>query len=210
MYADEKDVIYYLMAMNEKYTQPAMPKGVEAGIIKGMYLFKAGAKAENNVQLLGSGAILNEVVAAAELLKNDFAVTADVWSVTSFSELYRDGVQVSRHNMLNPEAETKQPYVAQCLKDHQGPVIAATDYVRAYSELIRPYLKQAYTTLGTDGFGRSDTRERLRHFFEVDRYHIVIAALKALADEGKIKLQTVTAAIKKYGIDPNKPHPITV
>ncbi|TAK74965.1 MAG: pyruvate dehydrogenase (acetyl-transferring), homodimeric type [Gammaproteobacteria bacterium] len=210
MYAEEKDLFYYFMAMNERYVQPAMPKGVEEGIIKGMYLFQEGGKGEHKLQLLGSGAILNEVIAAAELLQKDFAVSADVWSVTSFGELRRDGIAVERENMFSPEKKVKVTYVEQCLHDRQGPIVAATDYVRAYADLIRPYLHRTYVTLGTDGFGRSDTRARLRQFFEVDRYYIVVAALHALAKEGEIPKSQVTAAMKKYGIDPKKPNPMTV
>lgn len=210
MFAEEKDVFYYITAMNERYVQPAMPKGVEEGILKGMYLFRAAGKGKHTVQLLGSGAILNEVVAAADLLQADFGIAADVWSATSFAELSRDGEAVERHNMLAADKKPRTSYVAQCLEKHAGPVIAATDYVRAYADLIRPYLNRTYVTLGTDGYGRSDTREKLRSFFEVDRYYIVIAALYALAKDGNIPASEVTAAMKKYGIDPNKPNPILV
>ncbi len=208
MVAEEKDVFYYLMAMNEKYLQPAMPKGVEDGIIRGIYLFRAGS--HNKVQLLGSGAILNEVVAAADLLKQDFGIEANVWSVTSFAELRRDGAAVERDNRLHPEEEPKVSYVESTLADHAGPVIAATDYVRAYADLIRPYLNRPYVTLGTDGYGRSDTRAQLRHFFEVDRYMIAVTALYALFKEGTIEAKQVTAAMQKYDIDPNQPHPWVV
>lgn len=210
MYTEEKDVFYYVMAMNERYLQPAMPEGAEEGIIKGMYLFREGGKSKNKVQLLGSGAILNEVIAAADLLKQDFDIAADVWSVTSYSELRRNGSDVERTNMLNPEKKPQVSYVANCLANREGPVVAATDYVRAYADLIRPYLKQTYVTLGTDGFGRSDTREQLRRFFEVDRYYVAVAALYALAQDGKIPHSIVAEAIKKYGIDPTKPNPVTV
>lgn len=211
MYEEEQDVIFYIMAMNERYMQPAMPAGCEEGIIKGMYLFKAGSdKHIIKVQLLGSGAILLEVIAAAELLEKDFEISADVWSVPSFGELRREGMEIERSNMFSPEKKPKQPYVVRCLEKHEGPIIAATDYVRAYADLIRPFLNRSYTVLGTDGFGRSDTREKLRTFFEVDRYHIVVAALYALAKEGTIPANKVTAAIKKYNIDPNKPNPLTV
>lgn len=210
MYVEEQDVFYYIMAMNEKYTQPEMPQGVEEGIIKGMYLFKESGKAKRKVQLLGSGAILREVIFAAELLENDFKVKADIWSVTSFPELRRNGVDVQRKNMFSPEKAPETCYVEHCLQDREGPVIAATDYIRAYAELIRPFVPGRYTVLGTDGFGRSDTREKLRHFFEVDRYYIVVAALYALAKEGIIPLSEVTTAMKKYKIDPNKPNPVTV
>ncbi|HEX4044628.1 MAG TPA: pyruvate dehydrogenase (acetyl-transferring), homodimeric type [Gammaproteobacteria bacterium] len=210
MYAEEQDVIYYIMAMNERYAQPAMPTGVEDGIIKGMYLWREGSEAKYTVQLLGSGAILNEVIAAADLLKQDFNVAADIWSVTSFSELRRDGMAVERANHLLPGKKANLPYVTQCLQQRKGPIIAATDYVRAYADLIRPYLSQTYVTLGTDGFGRSDTREKLRHFFEVDRYYIAVHALSALAKEGVLPASQVTAAMKKYSIDPKKPDPVKV
>lgn len=210
MVTEEKDVFYYVMAMNERYVQPAMPKDVEEGIIKGLYLFKDGGAAKQKVQLLGSGAILNEVIAAAELLKQDFDIVADVWSATSFAELRRDGAAIERANMLAPEKQPQQSYVETCLQGHSGPVVAATDYVRAYADLIRPYLNRTYITLGTDGFGRSDTRERLREFFEVNRYYIVVAALYALAKDGCVPMKQVTAAMKKYGIDPAKHNPVTV
>lgn len=210
MVTDEKDVFYYIMAMNERYVQPAMPEGVEDGIIKGMYLLKEGAKGQQKVQLLGSGAILNEVIAAADLLKQDFNIDADVWSVTSFCELRRDGVAIERANMQAPEKKPEQSYVERCLKDRAGPIVAATDYVRAYADLIRPYLQRTYVTLGTDGYGRSDTRERLRHFFEVDRYYVAVAALYALSKDGVVPATLVTTAMKKYNIDPKKPNPVTV
>ncbi|MHB1949795.1 MAG: transketolase-like TK C-terminal-containing protein, partial [Gammaproteobacteria bacterium] len=210
MYQEEQDVFYYIMTMNEKYEQPEMPENVEEGIIKGMYLLKEAEKSKQKVQLFGSGAILREVIFAAELLKNDFNVLADVWSVTSFNELHREGENIQRANMLKPESKPKLSYVEKCLKDHEGPVIAATDYVRSYANQIRPYISRSYTVLGTDGFGRSDTRENLRHFFEVDRYYIAVAALYALAKEETIPMNQVTTALKKYGIDSNKPNPISV
>ncbi|HTM63714.1 MAG TPA: pyruvate dehydrogenase (acetyl-transferring), homodimeric type [Gammaproteobacteria bacterium] len=210
MFTEQKDVFYYIMAMNERYIQPAMPKGVEDGIIKGMYLYQKGGKGKHHVQLMGSGAILNEVVAAAELLQKDFHVSADVWSVTSFGELRRDGAEKEREDMLHPDKKAQVPYVEKCLQGHEGPVIAATDYVRAYPGMIRPYLNRTFITLGTDGFGRSDTREKLREFFEVNRYYIVVAALYALSKDGTVPASMVKDAIKKYGIDPGKPNPVTV
>jgi pyruvate dehydrogenase E1 component len=210
MFTEQKDLFYYVMAMNERYVQPAMPKGVEGGIIKGMYLYQKAGKAKHQVQLMGSGAILNEVIAAAELLQKDFHVGADVWSVTSFGELRRDGAEKERAHMLSPDKDMSVPYVAECLKGHAGPVIAATDYVRAYPSMIRPYLDRTFVVLGTDGFGRSDTREKLREFFEVNRYYVVVAALYALVKDGKLPASTVKEAIKKYGIDPKKPNPVTV
>lgn len=208
MMEEEQDVFYYLMAMNEKYVQPPMPKGAEEGIIKGMYRYQKTEKA--HVQLLGSGAILNEVIAAAELLMRDFDMAADIWSVTSFVELRREALNLEREHLFAPEKKQSLSYVQQCLQETSGPIIAATDYVRAYADLIRPFVPRSYTVLGTDGYGRSDTRVRLRHFFEVDRYHIAVAALYALAKEGTIPASQVTKAIKKYNIDPNKPNPVTV
>lgn len=210
MFTEEKDCFYYLMAMNERYVLRDMPQGVEEGIIKGMYLLQPASKGKLKVQLFGSGTILNEVLAAADLLQKDFGIAADVWSVTSFSELRRNGIAVSRMNMLSAEKKPTLTYVEECLKDHEGPVIAATDYVRAYADLVRPYISRTYVTLGTDGYGRSDTRVQLRHFFEVDRFYIVIAALYALVKEDALPANKVTAAMKKYGIDPKKPNPMTV
>jgi len=208
MFADENDVIYYIMAMNERYAQPAMPKGAEVGIIKGMYLLQEGAESKQKVQLLGSGTILNEVIAASELLQKDFNISSDVWSVTSFGELRREAADLERAAMFGDNKKQPVSYVNQCLDQRSGPVIAATDYVRAYADLIRPYLKQTYVTLGTDGYGRSDTREKLRRFFEVDRYHIVVAALYALVKEGVMEASQIALAMKKYGIDPKKPNPV--
>ncbi|MFZ2161443.1 MAG: pyruvate dehydrogenase (acetyl-transferring), homodimeric type [Sideroxyarcus sp.] len=214
MYVEEEDVFYYLTVMNENYAHPAMPKGAEEGIIKGMYKFRSQDTGSGNqgrpaVQLLGSGTILREVIAAAELLEKDFGVAADVWSVTSYNELRRDGIDCERWNTLHPEAKPRVSYVEQCL-DAKTPVVSATDYIRAYSDQIRPFVKAHYKTLGTDGFGRSDTRKKLRHFFEVDRYYVAVTALKALADEGTIPASEVTKAIKLYKINPDKPNPTTV
>lgn len=208
MFGEEKDLIYYIMAMNERYVQPAMPEGVEDGIIKGMYLYQKGKQAK--VQLMGSGAILNEVIAAADLLQKDFGIGANVWSVTSFGELRRDGADKERDHMHAPDKNPAMPYVQECLKGHVGPVVAATDYVRAYPNMIRPYLDRNMVVLGTDGYGRSDTRERLREFFEVNRHYIVMAALYALVKEGELPAAKVKEAMKKYGIDPSKPNPLTV
>ncbi|MFH2135233.1 MAG: pyruvate dehydrogenase (acetyl-transferring), homodimeric type, partial [Pseudomonadota bacterium] len=206
MYQEQQDVFYYLTVMNENYTHPAMPKGAEQGILKGMYKFSSiKAKSKSKVQLLGSGTILREVIAAAELLAKDFDISSDVWSVTSFNELRREGIDCERWNMLHPEAKPRASYVEQCL-DAKTPVIAATDYMRAYPDQIRPYVKAQYKTLGTDGFGRSDFRKKLREFFEVDRYFVAVAALKALADEGSIEASVVSKAIKQYQIDADKPN----
>ncbi|MBN1379051.1 MAG: pyruvate dehydrogenase (acetyl-transferring), homodimeric type [Gammaproteobacteria bacterium] len=209
MYEKQENVFYYITAMNENYEMPAMPKEVEAGIIKGMYLLQEGSKKNKlHAQLLGSGAILREVIAAAELLEKDFSVSCDIWSVTSFNELRREASDVERYNMLHPEEQPRQSYVAKCMQDSKGPAVAATDYIRTYAEQIRPYINQRYTVLGTDGFGRSDTRIKLREFFEVNRYYIAVATLKALADNGEIEAAKVKEAIKRYGIDSNKPNPL--
>jgi pyruvate dehydrogenase E1 component len=215
MLEDQEDVYYYLTVMNENYAHPDLPQGVEEGIIKGMYLFKDAGKAkksEPRVQLLGSGTILREVIAAAELLEKDFGVSADIWSVPSFSELRRDGFDAERWNRLHPEAEQRLPYVTNLLQGHQGPAVAATDYVREYADQIRAFMPDGmrYTVLGTDGYGRSDTREHLRNFFEVDRYWIAHAALAALAKDGKVNAKDVARAIREYKLDPDKPNPQSV
>jgi len=213
MYQEQEDVFYYLTVMNENYAHPAMPEGAETGIIRGMYLFNEG-KAQSattpTVQLLGSGTILREVIAAAELLMKDFGVVSDIWSVTSFNELRRDGLDCERWNMLHPEAASRLSYAEQCLGKRKGPVIASTDYIKSYADQIRAFLPGNYKVLGTDGFGRSDTRKKLRHFFEVDRYYIAVAALKALADEGTVAMSEVSKALKLYNINPDKPNPTTV
>ncbi|MBL0168443.1 MAG: pyruvate dehydrogenase (acetyl-transferring), homodimeric type [Propionivibrio sp.] len=215
MFQEQEDVYYYITVMNENYEHPEMPKNAEADILKGMYLLRKGQisdgkQAAPRVQLLGSGTIFREVIAAAELLKNDWGVDADLWGCPSFNELAREGNDLARWNLLNPSAKPKLSHVETCLNDTRGPIIAATDYVRLYAEQIRPLLNRRYVTLGTDGFGRSDTREALRHFFEVDRRWVTVAALKALADDGVIERSKVAEAFAKYGIDTNKPNPMTV
>jgi pyruvate dehydrogenase E1 component len=209
MVKEQQDVFYYLTVMNENYAHPAMPNGAQSGILKGMYLFSEGAadKKAARVQLMGSGTILREVIAAAELLKNDFGVVADIWSCPSFTELRRDGIEVERWNMLHPEQPQRKSHVEQCLDGRKGPAVAATDYMRTFADQIRPFVKRTYKVLGTDGFGRSDFRKQLRKFFEVDRHYVAVAALKALADDGAVQASTVVQAIKKYGIDTNKPCP---
>ncbi|MEW8169813.1 MAG: pyruvate dehydrogenase (acetyl-transferring), homodimeric type [Candidatus Thiodiazotropha endolucinida] len=207
MYQEQENVFYYITVMNENYLQPAMPEGVEEGIVRGLYLLDTGGKHKHRVQLLGSGTILREVIAAAELLEKEFNVSADVWSVTSFNELRRDGLDAERWNTLHPQEEPKLSYVTEKLSGQKGPVVAATDYIRSYADQIRPFVTTSYSVLGTDGFGRSDMRSQLRKFFEVNRYYILIAALKALVDEGEIKSEQVSRAIKKYKIDPEKPNP---
>ncbi|MBK1642418.1 pyruvate dehydrogenase (acetyl-transferring), homodimeric type [Chromatium okenii] len=210
MYQEQENVFYYLTAMNENYVQPALPDGSQAGILRGMYRIQRGEERSHRVQLLGSGTILREVLAAAELLAQDFDVGSAVWSVTSFNELRRDGIDVERWNMLHPDQEQRTTYVEAQLAGTRGPIIAATDYMRIYAEQIRPYVPRRYSVLGTDGFGRSDMRSQLRKFFEVNRYYIVVAALKTLADEGEIPAARVAEAIAKYRIDPEKPNPVTV
>ena len=211
MYREQEDVFYYLTLLNENYEHPAMPEGAESGILKGMYLLARGpASNAPRVQLLGSGAILREAIAAAELLRQDWGVDSDIWSCPSFNELGRDGQAQARWNLLNPESVPRASHVEQCLKDTRGPVIAATDYIHSFAEQIRAFVPRRYVVLGTDGFGRSDTREKLRQFFEVDRHFVTVAALKALADDGQIAPAKVAEAIAKYGINPNKPNPLTV
>ena len=210
MYQNHEDVFYYISVMNENYSHPPMPEDSAEGIIKGMYLLQPAKNNKPQVQLLGSGTILREVEAAAVLLKEDFDVEANVWSVTSFNELRREGLSVQRWNTLHPEEETKLSYVETQLQDASIPAVAATDYIKTFPDQIREFVPGPYTVLGTDGFGRSDTREKLRHFFEVDRYYVVVAALKALADQAQIPATRVSEAIKKYNIDPDKPDPMTV
>ena len=213
MMTEQEDVYYYLTLMNENYEHPAMPKGSEKDILKGMYKLKTVGDSKLRVQLLGSGTIFREVIAAAELLNKDWGVSSDLWGCPSFTELGRDWNATARHNLLNPTQTPVLSHVEQKLKEATGPVIAATDYVRMFAEQIRPAIQninKRYAVLGTDGFGRSDTREQLRHFFEVDRHWVVVASLKALADEGAIERAKVAEALKKYGLDANKPNPMTV
>ncbi|MBS0373346.1 MAG: pyruvate dehydrogenase (acetyl-transferring), homodimeric type [Proteobacteria bacterium] len=209
MYAEQESVFYYLTVMNENYVQPSMPPGVEAGIVKGMYLLHIAGRGKVRATLLGSGTILRECLAAAELLEGEFGVPADVFSVTSFSELRREALDAERHNRLHPNDKPRQAYVRECLGDRPGPFVAATDYVKLVPDQIREWVPGRYVALGTDGFGRSDGRAALRRHFEVDRHHIAVAALKALADEGKIDVATVSQAMQKFGIDPSTPNPRT-
>jgi pyruvate dehydrogenase E1 component len=215
MVAEQEDVYYYITVMNENYNHPDMPEGAEEGIKRGLYLFKDGTREAPGtgscVQLLGSGTILREVIAAANILEQDFGVHSDIWSATSFTELRRDGADCARWNRLNPGEKPRESWVARCLQDRKGPVIAATDYVRAFADQIRGFLPQDdYIVLGTDGFGRSDTREKLRKFFEVDRFHVAYAALCALHRQGAIAQGDLIEARKKLGIDPEKPNPVSV
>ncbi|TGG95343.1 pyruvate dehydrogenase (acetyl-transferring), homodimeric type [Natronospirillum operosum] len=211
MVQEQESVYYYITTLNENYHHPEMPKGAEEGIKRGMYLLEDNVgKAKKGVQLLGSGSILNEVRAAAKILKDDFGVSADVWAVTSYNELTRDGLNVDRNNLLHPEKEPQEAFVTRQLKGRTGPVVASSDYIKNYANQIRGWVPASYHVLGTDGFGRSDSRQKLRHFFEVDRYWVTVTALKALADEGVIKPSEVTKAFKKFDLDPGKPNPVTV
>jgi pyruvate dehydrogenase E1 component len=214
MLGEQEDVFFYLTLMNENYEHPPLPEGAEAGILRGMYLLRSsdGDAADfgngARVQLLGSGTILREVLAGADLLAADYGIASDVWSATSFTELRRDGLAAERQNMLRPGAEPRRSYVEECLAGRPpGPVIAATDYVRTYADQIRAFVPRRYTVLGTDGFGRSDYRRHLRRFFEVDRHYVAVAALSALAADGTVPAGRVADAIVRYGIDPDAPDP---
>src|SRR5690606_6246210 len=210
MVEDQENVYYYLTVMNENYPQPGLNKGDEEGIIKGMYKLKSHGKGKLRVQLLGSGTILREVIAAQDLLEADWGVAPDVWSVTSFTELRRDGRDADRHNLLHPEQKQPQvPYVTAQLAETEGAIIASTDYMKLFADQIRPFVPadRTYRVLGTDGFGRSDFRYKLREHFEVDRHFVVLAALRELADAGTIPAAKVAEAIKKYGINPEKANP---
>ena len=209
MIENQEDVFYYITVMNENYSHPEMPKGVEGDIIKGMYPFSTSKVKGEKVQLMGSGVILREVIEAQKILENDYGVSADVWSVTSFNELRKDALEIDRWNRMNPDKPQKESHITKHLKKAEGPIIASTDYMKSFAEQIAVFLPHKFVALGTDGFGRSDSRENLRHFFEVDRHYVVVATLKALSDEGKIKSSVVTDAIKKFKLDPNKPNPVT-
>ena len=219
MYVEDESVFYYITTMNENYTHPDMPEGCEEGILKGMYMLEDGdskeykvsagkGKKANRVRLMGSGTILREVQAAAEILRKDYKIAVDVWSATSINELARDGLDVDRWNMMHPEEKPRVSYVEQCLGERDGPVIAATDYMKLYSDQIRAFVPGPYKVLGTDGFGRSDSRKKLRHFFEVNRHYVVVAALNELARAGTIEAKTVSEAIKKFKLDPEKLNPL--
>ena len=210
MYQEQENVFYYITCMNENYAHPAMPAGVAQGILNGMYLLQIGGRGKVRVTLFGSGTILREVLAAAEILEKTYGVPADVYSVTSFSELRRNALAVERGNLLHPNEPRRQTYIQQALADREGPFIAATDYMKTVADQIRQWVPGRYAVLGTDGYGRSDSRAELRRFFEVDRHYVAITALKALADEGKIDKQTVTDAMQAFGIDPEKPNPLSV
>jgi pyruvate dehydrogenase E1 component len=210
MYQEQESVFYYITVMNENYAHPAMPANAAQGILSGMYLLQTGGRGKVRVTLFGAGTILREVLAAAELLEKSYGVPADVFSVTSFSELRKNALSVERWNLLHPNEPRKQTYIEQVLADREGPFIAATDYMKTVADQIRQWVPGKYTALGTDGFGRSDSRAELRRFFEVDRHYVVVAALKALADEGKIDKLTVSKAMQSFGIDPEKSNPVSV
>jgi pyruvate dehydrogenase E1 component len=209
MCVEQENVFYYITVMNENYAHPPLPEGARDGILRGMYRLKTGGKGKVRVQLMGSGTILREVLAAADILEQQFKIPADVWSVTSFSELRRDALDVERWNMRHPETEPRSSYVQSCFAGAAGPFVAATDYMKLVADQIRQWVPGRYVALGTDGFGRSDGREALRHHFEVDRKSVAVAALKALADEGSIDATTVTKAMASLGVDPDKPNPVS-
>jgi pyruvate dehydrogenase E1 component len=208
MYGEGEDIVYYLTLYNDNYSQPPMPKDVEAGVTRGLYRFRAAAAdSKLRVRLLGSGPILLEVLRAQEILADEFGVAAEVWSATSYGELRRDGLECRRWNRLHPGKKTRVPYVSECLTGDASPIVAATDYVTSLPEMIAPWAGPDFDVLGTDGFGRSDTRQRLRRFFEIDAAHVVIAALAALVRRGEMKPSVVTKAMKDFGIDPEAPNP---
>ena len=211
MYEQQERVYYYITLMNENYEHPAMPEGIEDAIIKGMYLFRENDKKHKiTVQLLGSGTIFNEVIQAANILQEKYDIGCDLWSVTSFNELRREAMVVEHENRFSLGKPKRLAYVAECLQNRSGPVIAATDYIRLYADQIRPYLQHDYVVLGTDGYGRSDTRKQLRHFFEVDSKHIVYATLKTLVATGKLPETTLKNAIKDLGINLAKVDPVGI
>jgi len=210
MIGEQENIFYYITCMNENYVHPAMPAGVEDGILKGMYLLQVGGQGKIRAQLMGAGTILREVIGAAELLEKDFNIPTDVWSVTSFNELRRDALEIERWNQLHPEAKPRKCYVEQCFAGRPGPYIAATDYMKLNSDQIQRWVPGRFVSLGTDGYGRSDARAALRSHFEVDKRYIAVTALKALADDGTLDQKTVAQAIEKYGIDPDKPDPVTL
>ncbi|MBT8101138.1 MAG: pyruvate dehydrogenase (acetyl-transferring), homodimeric type, partial [Gammaproteobacteria bacterium] len=210
MFEDQENVFYYITCMNENYVHPPMPSGVEDGILKGMYLLQVGGQGKIRAQLMGSGTILREVLAAGELLEKDFNIPVDVWSVTSFNELRREALEVERWNQLHPDKTPRKCYIETCLAERPGPYIAATDYMKIIPDQIQRWMPGTFVSLGTDGYGRSDSRDALRQHFEVDERYIAVAALKALADDGVLDQKTVAEAIQKYGIDPDRPDPVTL
>jgi pyruvate dehydrogenase E1 component len=212
MVGAQENVFYYLTVMNENYAHPGLRQGDEEGILKGAYLLRTGAgKKKHRVQLMGSGTILREVIAAAEMLEKDWGVAGDVWSVTSFTELRRNGLEVERWNLLNPTETPRKAYITEKLAATSGPIVASTDYMKLFADQIRPFIPKGrdFRVLGTDGFGRSDFRARLREHFEVDRRFVVLSAIKALADEGAMPRSRLAEVMAKYGIDPAKTDPMT-
>jgi pyruvate dehydrogenase E1 component len=208
MYAEQENVFFYITCMNENYAHPALPPDARDGIIRGMYKVRDSGSNADALQLFGSGTILREVLAAAEYLEAEHDVSVDVWSVTSYSELRRDGIDCNRWNIRNPDAEARVPYVARCLDGAEGPFVAASDYMRIVPDQVREWIPGRFVTLGTDGFGRSDSRAALRRHFEVNRDNIVVASLKALADEGRMSVTAVGDAIRAFDLDPDKPNPV--
>ena len=210
MHEKQENIFYYITTMNENYSHPEMPKSknVEDGILKGMYLFKEFNKyKKTKIQLLGSGTILREMIAAAEILQKDYQIDSNVWSVTSFSELRKEALEVERYNLLNPDKKPKKSYIEECMSKTEGPIVSASDYIRLNSDQIRPFIRKSLYSFGTDGYGRSDTRKNLRKFFEIDKEHIVTYSLSVLAKEQLIPSKYAKEAIKKYNIDPEKPFP---
>jgi pyruvate dehydrogenase E1 component len=210
MMGEQENVFYYITCMNENYVHPPMPPGAEEGILKGMYLLRVGGQGQVRAQLMGSGTILREVLAAAELLADDFNIPSDVWSVTSFNELRRDALATERWNHLHPQETPRKSYLERSFAERSGPFIAATDYMKIVPDQIQRWVPGSFMSLGTDGYGRSDARSALRNHFEVNKYYIAVTALKALADDGALDQHTVQEAIEKYDIDASKPDPVTL
>jgi pyruvate dehydrogenase E1 component len=211
MYSEQEDVFYYITVENEPYPMPVMPPDVEEGILRGMYKVRpASSSSETRAHLFGSGAILNEALAAQEILAESYNVAADVWSITSFKELYMDGTECDRFNRLHRDEAHKTPWIQRCLGSTDGVYVIASDYVKALPYSISKWFPRTPVALGTDGFGRSESRAALRRFFEVDAAHIVVATLGSLAADGKVDRQTVESAIARFGIDPDAPNPVTV
>jgi pyruvate dehydrogenase E1 component len=210
MVKNQEDIYYYITVMNENYTHPDMPKGVQQGIIDGIYLFSEPTKKDASVHLMGSGVILREVIEAANILESEYNIGANVYSVTSFNELRKNALDVERWNRLNPDKDKKVSHVEAAIQDKESPIIASTDYMKSFPEQIARFLPNQFVALGTDGYGRSDSREALRSFFEVDRFYIVITALTELVNTKKMDSSVLTKAIKKYKLDNNKPNPMSI
>jgi len=211
MYNDQENIFYYITTMNENYKHPKIPENSKKGILKGMYLFKEfNNKGKTKIQLFGCGTVLREMISAAEILSKEYGIDSSIWSVTSFNELRKNGMEVERRNLLNPGEKLEKTYIEECLLDKEGPIVAASDYVRNFSDQIRPYISRPFYSFGTDGYGRSDSRKKLRKFFEVDKEHIVAYTLSVLAKEQLISSKEAQKAMKKYKIDKNKPIPTTL